>query len=174
MRKSNLNTVVAARVHHNHNFLLGGFEMRSLKVIVLLLAIVVVSSVASASQFLENFDSYSTGSSLHGQGGWKGWENDPGSTAYTSNVQAKSVPNSAAIGGSADLVHEFEISGGGWELSAMQYIPSGATGSTYFLLLSMYNDGGPYAWSVQLNCDMYAGQIVSDIGGGGANLSPEI
>ena len=26
----------------------------------------------------DNFDSYATNSSLHGQGGWKGWGNDPG------------------------------------------------------------------------------------------------
>ena len=140
--------------------------MRSLKVVVVLLAILGVSSVASASQFVENFDSYSSGSSLHGQGGWKGWDNDPTWTAYTSTEQANSVPNSAAIEGSADLVHEFDISGGGWKLSAMQYIPVGGTGQSFFLLLNQYNDGGPYDWSVQLNCDMDTGQIASDFGGG--------
>ncbi|KYK24206.1 hypothetical protein AYK24_06440 [Thermoplasmatales archaeon SG8-52-4] len=30
----------------------------------------------------ENFDSYTDGSSMHGQGGWKGWDNDPFWTAF--------------------------------------------------------------------------------------------
>ena len=51
----------------------GGCAMRNLRVLVVLLAIVGLPSVASASPFVENFDSYAAGSSLHGQGGWKGW-----------------------------------------------------------------------------------------------------
>jgi len=140
--------------------------MRNLRIVVVVLAIVGVCSVAGAQDFMEDFDSYAAGSQLHGQGGWKGWDNDPTHTAPASNVQANSVPNSAEIGGSADLVHEFDISGGILELTAMQYIPNGTTGQSYFLLLNQYNDGGPYDWSVQLNCDMDAGQIVSDFGGG--------
>lgn len=140
--------------------------MRNLRVVVVVLAIVGVSSLASASDFMEDFDSYATGSSLHGQGGWKGWDNVSMFTAYTSSLHANSFPNSAEIGGSADLVHEFDISGGMWELSAMQYIPDGSTGNSFFLLLNQYNDGGPYDWSVQLNCDLNTGLIVSDFGGG--------
>ena len=152
--------------HDHFKFFEGGSAMRNLRVVVVVLAIVGVSSLASASDFMEDFDSYATGSSLHGQGGWKGWDNDSMLTAPTSSLHANSFPNSAEIGGSADLVHEFDISGGMWELSAMQYIPYGSTGNSYFLLLNQYNDGGPYDWSVQLNFDMYAGQIVSDFGWG--------
>jgi hypothetical protein len=140
--------------------------MRNLRVVVVLLAIVGVSSVASASLFVEDFDSYAAGSALHGQGGWKGWDSSPGAGAPVSTAQANSVPNSVETIGSADLVHEFDFTGGILELSAMQYIPDGSHGQSYFLLLNQYNDGGPYDWSVQLNCDMDAGQIVSDFGGG--------
>jgi len=101
--------------------------MRSLRVVVVLLAIVGVSSVASASLFVEDFDSYAAGSQMHGQGGWKGWDNDPTRTAPASSVQANSGSISAAIGGNADLVHEFDFAGGNLELSAMQYIPGGGT-----------------------------------------------
>ena len=140
--------------------------MRNLRVVVVLLAIVGVSSVASASLFTDDFESYAAGSALHGQGGWKGWDNDPVWGAPASSVQANSGSISAEIGGIADLVHEFDFAGGNLELSAMQYIPDGGIGQSYFILLNQYNDGGPYDWSVQLNCDMGAGQIVSDFGGG--------
>jgi hypothetical protein len=142
--------------------------MRNLRVVVVLIAIVGVSSVASASLFVEDFDSYDPGSSLHGQGGWKGWDNDPTWTAPASGAQAYSDGISAAIGGTADLVHQFDFAGEILELSAMQYIPDGGSGQNFFILLNQYNDGGPYDWSVQLNCDLDAGLIVSDFGGGAA------
>ncbi|MBN2271830.1 MAG: hypothetical protein JXN61_14530, partial [Sedimentisphaerales bacterium] len=126
--------------------------MRNLKIVVVLLAIVAVSSVASASLFVEDFDSYAVGSSLHGQGGWKGWDNNPGAGALVSTVQASSMTNSVEISGSADLVHEFDFAGGNLEFSAMQYIPDGSHGQNFFILLNQYDDGGPYDWSVQLNC----------------------
>jgi len=140
--------------------------MRNLRVVVVLLAIVSVSSVASASPFMDDFESYAAGSALHGQGGWKGWDNDPVLGAPASSVQANSGSISAEIGGDADLVHEFDFAGGNLELSAMQYIPDGGIGQSYFLLLNTYNDGGPYDWSVQLNFDLGTGIVTSDFGGG--------
>jgi hypothetical protein len=116
--------------------------------------------------FAENFDGYATGSPLHGQGGWKGWDNDPTWGAPTSGFYSFSPNNSAEIGGNADLVHEFNVAGGAWQFSTMQFIPSGGTGRNYLLLLNEYSDGGPYDWSVQLNCNLDTGLIVSDFGGG--------
>ena len=139
--------------------------MRNLRVVVMVLAIVGVSSVASAV-FTEDFDGYATGSQLHGQGGWKGWDNDPTWSAPTSDTHSVSPNNSAEIGGTADLVHEFNVAGGVWQLSTMQYIPDGGTGQNYFILLNEYSDGGPYDWSVQLNFDLTAGLVISDNGGG--------
>ena len=89
-------------------------------------------------------------------------------TAPTSSAQSVSPPNSAEIGGTADLVHEHSFAGGKLTYTAQQFIPDGGTGQNFFLLLNEYADGGPYDWSVQLNCDMDAGQIVSDFGGGAA------
>ena len=144
----------------------GGYVMRNVKVVVVLLAILGVSSVASAALFVDDFEGYAAGSALHGQGGWKGWDNTPGAGAPASNVQASSGAISAEIAGGADLVHEFGLAGGVLEMSVMQYIPSGSTGNSFFLLLNTYNDGGPYDWSVQLNCDLAGGVITSDFGAG--------
>ncbi len=146
-------------------FFKGGDVMRNLRVVVVVLVIVGVPSVASAV-FAEDFDGYVTGSQLHGQGGWKGWDNDPTWSAPTSALYSVSPVNSAEIGGSADLVHEFNATGGVWQFSTMQFIPNGSTGQNYFILLNEYSDGGPYDWSVQLNCDSNTGRIVSDLGGG--------
>lgn len=131
-------------------------------------AVVMMAATGAMAQYSENFDGYATGSQLHGQGGWKGWDNDPAWSAPTSDLHSVSPANSAEIGGMADLVHEFNVAGGAWEFSTMQFIPDGSTGQNFFLLLNTYNDGGPYDWSVQLNCDLGAGQIVSDFGGGAA------
>jgi hypothetical protein len=139
--------------------------MRNLRVVVVVLIISGISSVASAV-FTEDFEAYAVGSQMHGQGGWKGWDNISAQSAPVSNAYAYSGTNSVEIDGYADLVHEFDISGGIWEFSVMQYIPSGGTGQNYFILLNEYNDGGPYGWSVQLNCNLDTGWIVSDNGGG--------
>jgi len=140
--------------------------MRNLRVVVVVLAIVGVCSVASASIFMEDFESYAAGSAMHGQGGWKGWDNTAGAGAPASSLYANSGSKSVEIIGTSDLVHEFDQAGGQCVFTAKQYIPSGNTGTTYFILLNTYKDGGPYDWSVQLACNMDTGVITSDNGGG--------
>ena len=132
----------------------------------ILVAVLILSATEGRAAWVDDFDSYATGSQLHGQGGWKGWDNDSTWTAPTSGAQSFSAPNSAEIGGNADLVHEYSEVGGQVQFSTMQYIPSNAAGQSFFLLLNEYNDGGPYDWSVQLNFDLTVGQVVSDLGGG--------
>jgi len=109
--------------------------------------------------FAEDFESYAAGSDLHGQAGWKGWNNDAGAGAPASDALAFSGLNSVEIIGSADLVQEFDLAGGMLEFSAMQYIPSGTTGTTYFILLNSYDDGANQDWSVQTTFDLAAGTI---------------
>ena len=102
----------------------------------------------------DNFDSYATGSQLHGQGGWKGWSNDPAAGALTSSAQARSAPNSAAIVGASDLVHEYSgYTSGPWVYTAWQYAPTDMTGLSYFILLNTYNDAGTNNWSTQVQFD---------------------
>jgi hypothetical protein len=99
--------------------------------------------------FSEGFESYEVGSEMHGQGGWKGWDNVAAASAPVSSDQAASGVNSVQIIGSSDLVHEFGAKGGVVEFSVMQYIPSGSTGTTFCILMNQYADGGPDDWSDQ-------------------------
>jgi len=126
-----------------------------------LVAVLTLSLAATAAPWFEDFDSYATGSMLHGQGGWKGWDNNPAWDAPTSSAQSFSSPNSAEIGGNADLVHEYSVAGGYAQYSTMQYIPRDSTGVNYFILLNEYNDGGSKDWSVQTLFDMAAGEVSS-------------
>jgi hypothetical protein len=118
----------------------------------------------------EPFDVYEVGSSLHGQGRWKGWDNDPAFDAIVSDVQARSAPHSVEIAGSSDLVQEFEgFTAGKWQFTAWQYIPGDFSSNsgepfagTYFILLNNYADGGPHEecdWSVQMNFDSNDGML---------------
>lgn len=59
----------------------------------------------------------------------------------------------------SDLVHEFDVAGGVWVFSAMQYIPSGGTGTTYFILLNSYGDGSTIRdWSIQTQYNLTVGR----------------
>ena len=114
----------------------------------------------------ENFDSYDLGSSMHGQGGWKGWDDNPDATGYVSDVQAQSSPHSVEIawfeGTAADLIHELTgVNSAEWTFTAYQYIPSDFSGETYFLLLNTYNDGGPYHWSNAVSFSSDTGEVSS-------------
>jgi len=133
--------------------------MKRLRIAAVALVIVGVSSIAWAQDFTENFDSYAAGSAMHGQGGWKGWDNAAGAGAPVSSKYAFSGKNSVEVLGTSDLVHEFNITGGRCIFSAMQYIPSGLTGDTYFILLNQYRDGGPDDWSVQTVFNLSTGAI---------------
>jgi hypothetical protein len=123
--------------------------------------------VVASAQWSEDFDSYATGTSMHGVGGWKGWDNNPAFTAYTTDLYARSGPNSVDITPTSDLVHEFSgYSSGVWIVTAWQYIPSSATGQQYFILLNTYADGGPNNWSTELQ--FFNGSVIND--GDGATL----
>jgi len=55
--------------------------MRSVRFVVAVLALLSACSLAGAQDFAEDFESYAAGSEMHGQGGWKGWDNTPGAGA---------------------------------------------------------------------------------------------
>jgi len=108
----------------------------------------------------DDFDEYAPFSGLHGQGGWKGWDDDPAFDAPVTDVQARSAPQSADISGDADLVHELcSDDTGAWSYTAWQYIPTdfasggGQFPGQGFNLLNTYSAGGPYHWSVQIRFD---------------------
>ncbi|MCL4264961.1 MAG: M36 family metallopeptidase [Anaerolineae bacterium] len=125
----------------------------------------------NGGNWFDNFDSYATGSQMHGQGGWKGWDNSPAAGALTSDAQSFSAPNSVEIVGVSDLVHEYSgYTSGQWTYTAWQYIPDGFSGNQMFILLNTYNDGGPYNWSTQVRFDSVANQAISDFDGGALPL----
>lgn len=119
----------------------------------------------------DNFDSYATGSQMHGQGGWKGWFNDPAAGALTSSAQARSAPNSVDIFGASDLVHEYSgYTAGQWTYTAWQFVPDNTTGASYFILLNSYDDAGATNnWSVQVQFDSAQTLVIND-GVSGGNL----
>ena len=144
--------------------------MRNMQFLVAVFALLSACSLAGAQDFAEDFESYAAGSEMHGQGGWKGWDNTPGAGAPASSEYAYSGTTSVEIIGTADLVHEFDIAGGKREFRIMQYIPSGTTGSTYFILLNSYDDGANQDWSVQWNMNLATGVLNVEQGGGSANI----
>ena len=126
-------------------------------------------TTSQASLWTEDFDSYATGQNMHGVGGWKGWDNLPGFTAFTSNAQARSAPNSFAIEGNNDPVREFSgVNSGQWTFTTWQYIPTGTTGLSYFIMLNTYNDGGAKNWSVQVNFNAGTNLVTNDGVSGGS------
>jgi hypothetical protein len=134
-------------------------------------AVLVCLSAPAVAQWGDNFDAYDTDISLHGVGGWKGWDNSPAWTAYTRDEVVRSAPNAVEIEGNSDLIHEYDADSGDWTYTAWQYIPldyNNGTGSppvgSHFILQNTYNDGGPYSWSVQLDFDGDTGLLVGDCG----------
>jgi hypothetical protein len=115
----------------------------------------------------ENFDGYANGSQMHGQGGWRGWDNSPAAGAPVSQAQARSGAQSVEIDGAADLIHEFCTAGhGAWSYTAWQFIPSNFSANStdpyagsYFILLDSYQDAGPYHWAVQMVADSNDGMM---------------
>lgn len=105
--------------------------------------------------FIEDFDGYTAGENVHGQGGWKGWGNDPGAGAFVDDAYSTSEPNSIRIAGASDLIHEFSgYTSGVWTVTAQQYIPDDFAGNTYFIFQNRYtDDASVLSWSTQVVFD---------------------
>ena len=135
--------------------------------------LLLVSTTCAFGSFFDNFDSYTNGQVLDGtldDGGWKGWDNTPAAGGTVTNAQSLSPENSVSVSGASDLVHEFSETGS-FTFSAWQYIPTGATGTTYFILLNTYTDGGPYKWSTQLSFNLGTGLLNDDQVAGDENMA---
>ncbi len=108
----------------------------------------------------DNFDSYPDGTVLYNVGGWTGWDNNPAAAGTVSSAQARSAPHSIAVSDTADAIHPLTgIQGGQWTITAWQYIPSGLSGMTYFIVNSYYQHNGPYFWTVELHFNPATGQV---------------
>jgi hypothetical protein len=133
---------------------------------------ILLSDSTSLSDFWRDpLDLYEVDAGLHGQEGWKGWDNSPAADGFVTDSQAYSPFNSLAVAGPTDLVRPFEgFTSGRHVFTAWEYVPIdfqsycdpyGHCGS-YLILLNTYNDGGPYNWSVQLHADSVTGTFIRD------------
>ncbi len=124
-----------------------------------------VPATVQAQFFSDNFDGYASGSGIIGQGGWEGWDGNPGADASVTSGQAASLPNSLAVSGGADVVQVFSgVSGGTWYAKVKTFVPSSQTGNLYFIILDEYAHGGPYHWAVQMRLSASEG-VVENVGG---------
>jgi hypothetical protein len=143
-------------------------KIRSLLLFGAAVALVCLPAAAIA-QWGDDFDAYADGSSMHGQGGWKGWGNDPAATAYVTSVQSLSPPHSVEIAGASDLVHEYSgYDSGQWAFIANVYVPDDlvAPDDTYFILLNTYDDSGATCnWSTQVHFDPDTDSVIADFVG---------
>lgn len=140
-----------------------GGNMKNLSRFITAIAVLLLFVPAASADWSDNFDSYSVGDGLHGMGGWAGWENDPAYDAYVTDVQAYSSPNAVAITPTSDIVQEFDgYVTGEYEMTAWCYVPGGATGQQYFIMLNKYDPDSvaSAAWSVQLQLDSDAGEAI--------------
>jgi hypothetical protein len=109
-----------------------------------------------AQFFTDNFDTYTTGSTIAGQGGWVTWDNNPLANTIVTNAQSFTTPNSLLIAGvganQADIVHTFTgVDTGTWHARVRTYVPSTQTGTLMFILLNTYVSGaGTDNWSAQV------------------------
>lgn len=131
-----------------------GENMRNLVIMMVLL----VASIAIAD-WDDNFDAYTAGSGIAGQGNWITWDNNPAYDAYVSTTQARSAANSLEIEPTSDVVQEFNIMSGTPVITGWNYIPSGSTGDQFFILLTVYM-GADSDWALQIKFNMTDSQVI--------------
>jgi hypothetical protein len=125
--------------------------MRGFCVSALVLLAAALPATVQAQFFSDGFDSYVTGSTIAGQGGWETWDNNPGADTIVTGAQFFSSPNSLFDAGPADIVHQFAgVSSGFWYAKARVYVPSTQTGEMWFIMLNTYAPLGVDNWSVQV------------------------
>ena len=137
--------------------------MRSL----LVLAGVLLCAAGASAAWFDGFEGYPNGQNLFGVGGWSGWDNNPGATAYVTQAQAYKGIQSVDINGPSDLVQQFSgYTSGVHFFVAWQYVPSNMTGNTYFIMLDQYTPVvGPDHWTVQVWMDASKGLVHDDFTG---------
>jgi hypothetical protein len=132
--------------------------------------------------FTDSFDTYATGSTIAGQGGWETWDNNPAADTTVVATQAFNPPNSLNVSGAADIVHQFAgVTSGTWHARVQTYVPSTQEGEMFFILMNTYVVGthNNPDWSAQIvfcniNClgNGIPGTVFSigggEVGGGGS------
>jgi hypothetical protein len=123
--------------------------------VLLLLGASVFTTTANAQEnrysWSDNFDSYTAGSLLGGQGGWFPWDNNSAANANVTNDQSHSPDNSVEIKGNCDMVHEWQnINYGNATFRVWSYVPADFSGSNFIILLSLYSASAS-KWNLQIH-----------------------
>ena len=127
-----------------------------------------VQAQETENLFFDDFDSYANGSEIIGQGGWFGFFNNANAGALVSNSFAHSAPNSLEVVGDSDVVQLLNGAAGGTIIvSAWQYIPTGFSGRSYFILQNRYDHAcATCNWSLQVAFESGTGNVESEFDGG--------
>ncbi len=128
-------------------------------VLVMLGAVALIALPANAD-WSDNFDQYTLGTPLDGQGGWAGWDGG-GMAAVISDDHAKYADDyHAKLFANDDAVQEFSgYTSGQWTFSGMQYVTEDLQGVTYFILMNNYTVGGDKGWGAQIQMDLDANTV---------------
>lgn len=155
----------------------GAWIMKTIRNLMVIAGVMTACAGAHAD-FFADFESYGSNQKLSGVNGWKGWDNVSSYAGTVSNSVAYESSNSmkvTGIGGATDAVQQFAgATSGVWTVSAMQYLGSGQGGSTYFILMNKYSDGGnsnAQSWSTQLRFDLGSGRVYDDFRGGSVAIA---
>ena len=127
------------------------------------LALACLLTPAASSQWYDDFDSYTAGSGLAGQSLWEEWTGSSGVDANVDNTQQFTPKNSVLVVANNDVVYDFvnlsggQPSSGVWTASIKTYVPLGATGRGWYILMSSYPTN--LAWAVQTSFDATTGLV---------------
>jgi hypothetical protein len=139
-------------------------------------ATTLAAGASAQTPFIDDFNGYVLGSSIHGQNGWHEWDGvlhtgvskiEDSSTGFARSGKSLSVDSTVAgfYANTSDMVHEFTgFTSGQSTMSAYNYETSGATDKWYFIVMSLYSTTGPYNWACQLTMDPVSGLWVVDAG----------
>ncbi|MCI0363459.1 MAG: dockerin type I domain-containing protein [Phycisphaerales bacterium] len=130
----------------------------------------------------DDFEGYYGEPALHGQGGWKGWDNNPAAGASVTEALSYDGLRAVVITGASDLVHEYcAAAPGTWSFSVRQFIPAnfssnavGPAAGSYFILMNTYHDGVPYngsEWSALMQFDSNDGMMKALHGAGAGTIN---
>jgi len=122
------------------------------------------------AQWSDGFESYPAGSALEGQGGWHDWDGMDGARTTVESTFAHGGAQSIRVRRGADTVQEYAITSGQWIFSGWLYVPTGTTGTHYWIMMNEYNVGGPHEWSVQVRFNANAGRVECDCGSATPNM----
>jgi hypothetical protein len=130
-----------------------------------------LTAVATAQTWSDNFESYAAGSALEGQGGWEGWDGVNTTFTVVSTAHARSGTRSIQPNPGSDTIHQFTPpTTGTWVFQGHVYIPTGFVSQFDYMVMNEYNHLGPYEWGSWLVFNGPAGTVTCNCGGVSANV----